>query len=565
MAPRKRSIRQRVDDALTSYLRNTTTDQEILDFYGEGKIVGRKGIPASRAELLNQVNASIPLNNSPLRPISDRPALSRVGRLDQERGYDYETFDLPDTVDPDTKRAWQMTFGEIPADFGSQQLTPAAKQFLVDFRVPRESGSDFSFATGPNIQDRIDVETRRELDDLHYRDKPQLLQEKLSDIKGQSPDIGTRSGNYFTPKDWKEQGYISQTPENLKQNVLRAFQDKILEKQGAFGSVSTLTPVRQSRASNPNWRADLYEKVGLAGPTSSEEYSTSYGPEKKDLQRFTPGKERLLPLQPYTEFYSDDPFPRSSASGTEPAPDFPEWQKRVGTRNFLIGRNLLQGRGIVDNPALRRAVKGGLTIGAADFIPSREAIKDFYSGDYGSGARRMATDFAVGVPLTVGTGLAAAAFPAVASSPLLPAAGTYLVMRAGAEALDETSRQQTGETLSNKVRHTLNKLAPGVMGTPSTGAAYAGSEHALRKQERLEREGREAIEALNTGSWRDQPLVVPKIEALTGASLEAHNRQQAERIAARDENVLQRRLRLARERFNPSRGEFGLTELLVGR
>ena len=174
----------------------------------------------------------------------------------------------------------------------------------------------------------------------------------------------------------------------------------------------------------------------------------------------------------------------------------------------------------------------------------------------------MATDFAVGVPLTVGTGLAAAAFPAVASSPLLPAAGTYLVMRAGAEALDETSRQQTGEALSDKVRHTLNKFAPGVLGTPSTGSAYAGSEHALRRQERVEREGRQAIEALNTGSWRDQPLVVPQVKPLSGAALATHNRQQG---TPTNENELQRRFRLAKERFNPSRGEFGFTELFTGR
>ena len=38
------SFRQKVDNFLTDYLRNTTSDQEILDFYGEGNIIGRKGI-----------------------------------------------------------------------------------------------------------------------------------------------------------------------------------------------------------------------------------------------------------------------------------------------------------------------------------------------------------------------------------------------------------------------------------------------------------------------------------------------------------------------------------------
>ena len=564
MAPEKRSIGQRVDDALTRYLRNTTTDQEILDFYGEGNIVGRKGIPSSRAELLNQVYASRSLNDSPLRPTSARPDFA-VGGIDQEIGYDYRTSDLPDTLDPKSKRAWQMTFGELPKDFGSSQLTPAAKQFLEDFRVPQKTGSDFSFATGPNIKDRIDYETAQLVEDPTYKRRPELLQERLSEVRGQSPEIGAFSGQPQTPRTWKERGYISQAPENLKANVLRAFKDKIFDAQGPFGGVSTLTPVRQSSATNPDWRADLYEKAGLAGPISEQPFASGYGGGTKDVQRFTTGNERLLPLQPYTEFIDDYDATKPSALGTEPAPDFTPLQKQFGTRNYLIARNLLQGRGIVDNPALRRAAKSGLTVGAADFIPSREAIRDFYSGDYGSGAKRMATDVAMGVPLTVGTGLAAAAFPAVASSPLLPAAGTYLVGKAGYDAADEAVTQQTGESIRDKVGHTLNKFAPGVLGTPSTGSAYAGSEHALRRQERVEREGRQAIEALNTGSWRDQPLVVPKIEALTGASLEAHNRQQAERAARANENELQRRFRLAKERFNPSRGEFGLTELFAGR
>jgi hypothetical protein len=36
-------LRQKADEFLTNYLRDTTTDQEILDFYGEGNIIGRKG------------------------------------------------------------------------------------------------------------------------------------------------------------------------------------------------------------------------------------------------------------------------------------------------------------------------------------------------------------------------------------------------------------------------------------------------------------------------------------------------------------------------------------------
>jgi hypothetical protein len=47
MAELIKKAQQKVDNFLTNYLRNTTTDQEILDYYGEGNIVGRKGIPST--------------------------------------------------------------------------------------------------------------------------------------------------------------------------------------------------------------------------------------------------------------------------------------------------------------------------------------------------------------------------------------------------------------------------------------------------------------------------------------------------------------------------------------
>ena len=55
MPEQQGGIRQKVDEFFTNYLRNTTSDQEIRDFYGEGNIVGRKGIPATDKELLDTV------------------------------------------------------------------------------------------------------------------------------------------------------------------------------------------------------------------------------------------------------------------------------------------------------------------------------------------------------------------------------------------------------------------------------------------------------------------------------------------------------------------------------
>lgn len=344
-------IRRKVDDFFTNYLRNTTTDQEILDFYGEGNIVGRKGIPAGDRALIEAVESSNYLNNLESRPVANRPVFS-VGGIDQKIGYDYKTSDIPGVVDPASKRPWQMTFGELPKDFGAGSLTPAAKQYLADFRIPRNQGSDYSFATGPNIQDRIDYETKDLLEnDPYYGRRPDLLADRLSEIKGQSDFIGDFGGQPQTPKTWQERGYIQQKPDNLKENVLAAFKDKIFETQGPFGGVSTLTPVQQNVASNPNWRADLYEKAGLAGPLSSQSFSSGYGGGSKDVQRFTTGKERLLPLQPYSEFFQNvSGGTPKSVIGTEPSPDFTPFQKAIGTRNYLIGRNILEGRGSLGAP-----------------------------------------------------------------------------------------------------------------------------------------------------------------------------------------------------------------------
>jgi hypothetical protein len=349
-----KGIRGRVDDFFTNYLRNTTTDQEILDFYGEGNVIGRKGIPETDKELLDVVEASRGLASSPLRPGTDRPNPS-VGGIDQSIGYKYTTADMPGVADPETKRPWQMTFGSLPKDFGAGSLTPAAQQFLVDFRVPKNAGSDYSFATGPNIQDRIDFETKDLIENNPYVRQPERLQEKLNEIQNKSSYIGDYSGQPMTPRTWQDLGYVNEKPANFKEEVLKNFKDKIFKTQGAFGGVSTLTPVEQRAANNPRWRADLYQTEGLAGPLSNQGFSSGYGGGSKDVQRFTTGSERLLPLQPYSEFFQRLDATPASALATKPAEDFTPFQKAVGTRNYLIGQNILAGRGSLGAPV--RAVQ----------------------------------------------------------------------------------------------------------------------------------------------------------------------------------------------------------------
>lgn len=561
MAPKNKSIQQRVDDALTSYLRNTTTDQEIKDFYGEGNIVGRKGIAAGDKALLEAVEQG--RREAPnVRPTLEREVFD-VGGIDQSRGYDYSTRDIPGALDPQTGRPWQMTFGELPKDFGSSSLTPAALRYLRDFRVPKNAGSDFSFATGPNLADRIetDIKTAQENYDFEAAGRyPEQAKARFNaaveEARSQSPYIGDFGGQPQTPQTWIERGYASSKPVDFKNKTLDAFRNRILEAQGPFGGVSTLTPVEQPGAKNPDWRSDLYERTGLAGPQSAQAYSSGYGGGEKTVQRFTTGRESLLPLQPYTEFLervSGETKP--SVLNTTPAPDFTPFQKAVGTRNYLIGRNILQGRG-----SLGRGFRGAASVGATDFIPSREAVRDFYRGDVKGGVTRMAGDFAQGIPLAIGAGVAGTALPAAVSTVALPAVAASGATIAGAQALDEVSRQQTGEGLLDKIQQTVNKVAGPGFGRPTSGAAYRGSERADVKQRRINEEGRRATADFNRGTWRTDPRPVPtpEIRQITPA-------QAAASRPPSGENEAQRRLRLARERWNPSRGEFGLTELLFGR
>lgn len=513
-------MRQAVDNALTNYLRNTTTDQEILDYYGEGNIVGRKGIPVTDKELLTAVEASTNLNQSSLRPDTGRQNFS-VGGIDQQIGYDYKTSDLPGVINPATGRPWQMTFGALPKDFGSSSLTPAAKQFLVDFRVPLNAGNDYSFATGPNLQDRIETEIKQlKENDPYYGKSPAKLQEKIDEIKNQSDYIGDYSGQPQTPKTWQERGYVTQKPVGFKESILDEFKNKILETQGSFGGVSTLTPVEQVAASNPNWRSSLYETAGLAGPLSSQGFSSGYGGGSKDVQRFVTGNERNLPLQPYTEFLQRAGDPTApSVLNTNPAPDFTPFQKAVGTRNYLIGKNILEGRG-----NLGAGFRSAVGVSAADLIPSREVVQDFYSGRPLQGVMRMAGDFAGGIPTALATGGAIAAAPAVA--PIVPGIALGLTTIRAANALDEVSRQQTGEGIISKLRQTIGTA-------PRTN--YANPDFRSSEQ-----------------------TTMPQVTSL--------NPQQRKTMEQRqNRNELQKRIDLIKERFNPSRGEFGISELLFGR
>lgn len=531
------NLQQKTDAFLTDYLRSTTTDQEILDFYGEGNIIGRKGIPESRGELLDQVYEDTNTNR-PRPPYTFDAYGESYGEKVPRRIY--ENIDMP-ANSPTTERPWQMAFEKFAFPYEAH-FTPAANQFLNDFRVPIRP-VDYGFYTGPNILDRnerdiadikenpssykritgvISREDRQRAYEAKERGEDRIMRQdsidKISQLENREPGYLSPHGKPATPNWWKEQGY--EPPANIKDATLNTFKKAILQREGPFGSVSQLTPVPMygnelRPGGDPNWRANLYEKTGLAGPAYPQELKGDRDVMKDNVQSFVPGQKRLLPIQPYTEFFEGS---APSVVGKEPAPDFTPFQKAVGTRNYLIGRNILEGRG-----NLGKGFAGGLSIGAADLIPSREIVADFYNKGPVQGLTRFAGDILGGIPAALITGGAVTAAPVLA--PIAAGTGLALTGNRALGAIDEVIKRQTGEGILSKVRQAIGT-------SPRTGVAAKPT-------------------SVN------QPLTA-EIRPLS-------SKEKTNMINRENRNEIQRRIDLAGERFNPRRGDFGLSELLFGR
>jgi len=366
MAEPVKNLQQKLDNFLTNYLRANTTDQEILDFYGEGNIIGRKGIDLSN--IVNQTGDAHKLPGE--RPRIKRPIIESDNLMGLSGGESF-VVDIRNALDPRTKNSWQMKFETLPFPGGGVP-TSAAQRFLKDFRVPIGNTTDYGFEIAPNVLDvNLQDINNIQSDPRNYQNSRAAFlaedegkplsesgplraskQEEVDFIKARSSGVTRPSGQIATPKYWESRGF--ELPKNLKQETLDAFKNQIMQAENPFGSVSQLTPITESYSNvrpggDPDWRANLYEKTGLAGPMTEVSVRGAYGGSSGNVQMFTRGNERLLPIQPYTEFYEFNPS-KASALGTQPAPDFTPLQKAVGTRNYLIGQNILAGRGSLGAP-----------------------------------------------------------------------------------------------------------------------------------------------------------------------------------------------------------------------
>lgn len=171
-----------------------------------------------------------------------------------------------------------------------------------------------------------------------------------------------------------------------------------------------------------------------------------------------------------------------------------------------------------DSPVykFRKGLKGGIGIGVSDLIPSPEVVRDLYAGQPLNALQKTGQSIVQGLPVAAAVGGTVAAAPVLA--PLAGAAGTALTLNALGAAGNEVIRQQTGEDIVSKLRQAIGTA-------PRTGIAS-------RPQPA-------------------RPYVQPRLV-------------QTKPVNSVVQQV-QNRLGLAQSRFNPAKGEFGLSEILFGR
>lgn len=280
------------------------------------------------------------------------------------------------------------------------------------------------------------------------------------------------------------------------------------ETSDTSSTVRKLEPFVAAGQRLPNLRGSSYMSAGF-GPvsTSGGQYAyvdTDGNVVPLQVARTERGLKGEIDLRSGRPYVSQDVLPFSSTPRYYQADPV-----TVGARGALeLGR------------AIRRT-PSALLPGAADLIPSPEAVQTGFREGPLPMVQQMGREFAQGIPVSLGAA-SVLATPAVA--PFAPGIGAGLVATAAARAANEAVRQQTGEGIVPKLRQAFGTAPRSGVASPS----------------------------------RVGPAVTPQIRPLNQAQRNEAQRRQ-------NRNEVQKRIDLARERFNPLRGEFGLTELFLGR
>jgi len=276
------------------------------------------------------------------------------------------------------------------------------------------------------------------------------------------------------------------------------------ETEATSSILRRLMPFQREGQTLPNLRGVAYQSAGF-GPTDigGAQY-TFISPEGEAIPvQFRPSEVGLrgkVKVAPEGAYVSQGALPASSSRYFSTV--VPGLDQATLSR---VARNI-------------RRAPASLLPGAADLIPSAEAVRRGYEEGPQALAEQVATDFVTGLPVGAASAVLLST-PVLA--PIAPAVGLAALTYAGGEAANEVIRQETGEGFVPKLRQFL--------GTEErTGIADRGK---VREE---------------------RPFVQPQIVANTDKRNPLLQ-------------SIRNRIGLARERFNPSKGEFGLSELLFDR
>ena len=175
---------------------------------------------------------------------------------------------------------------------------------------------------------------------------------------------------------------------------------------------------------------------------------------------------------------------------------------------------------------LATGLQGAAAFGLADLIPTPEVVKQVYAGRPVDAAKTHAVDVVTGIPVGLAVGAGVAAAPALA--PVAAGAGLSAITLTAAAAADEVVRQQTGEGALSKFRQTIGTRSRTGVASPDYKAPNPNAEP-----------------------------VTPEIKQASPESI-----AEAERRHNRSE--WEKKVDCAKERFNPAKLEFGITELFRG-
>ena len=342
-----------------------------------------------------------------------------------------------------------------------------------------------------------------------------------------------------------------------------------------YGTKLAIDPYNEGLVSDPkgSYVSDLYKEASLRRlPPSKPSDMLSFvenaaKPYVADLEKF----RKLSLLDKFTEAYATP----ERFSGTE---DVDAVNRIFDNTYFSLDPVTTAAKGLRELARGIRKTPSALLPGRADLIPSAGAVRTgFQQGPVAMG-KQMATEFIKGIPGAIAP---AGVLALRAAAPFAPGVGAGMVTTAATEAVNEAVKQQTGEGIVPKLRQTFgtaprtgvaDRSAPvttnlqRAIGTPAVQNGktvyWAGSDYGWQSGPSFNKVrdqviSRETVPAVgrNSGS---RPAVVPQIRPLNQVQRDEVQRQQSR-------NRLQENLDLARERFNPSKLEFGVSELLFGR